>query len=876
MARKLIVEIIGDTRNLQRSFGQASASATKFDRSITHATRGVIAGSGAISHLGRSLAFASGGFIAFAGVTDFLRQSVDAARAAGVAQRQLATQMHAVGESFRDNKAIVQDAQLSLEKFGFTSEDSAKALTVLERGTGSITRSLRLQGVAANLARAKNLDLAAAATTLAKVFGGQETALRRAVPGLSKTAHGMDLIRQAAQKLSGQAAAGTTEVQRFHATLHDTEVIIGNALLPTIDKLLKGFGDWLRRMNETGKLQKDVNSIVQTGTQIFQGLKSVISPLVTAFKTLGTAVGGTKNEIELLVAAFAAFKISKLLSGLGLLAGLEGFGGVAAGAKTATAEVNLLRLALLRLGPLLAITAVIEIVVHRKQLDAALRDVAKLSNLGTPAAPSPLGTPGSFSLLGSGDTRPDTSGNFPGIHFNIPGGPDIAGAAGGGGATINPLTGLPRGVHGAGIAKGPLTAAQQLKLALAAQPDNVALLQQQAEHDRAAIAFAKKLRDRGVITNKKYVAEVAGYASDLASTQAQIASIAASAISAQESAFDSGISRLLDRVQDIPSIKAQIVRLKQIGGLIAARIKSTSDVTRRLQLEDQQLAIFRQIKSDRKALAQAAADAFQVKIDWAQFSVDAAATTKSLADDVQALNAQHALMLKQLALAEKQGKDTLALQQQLLQNRQALKGVQQQQAQNRLDQANAAFFKLAGRTAMGEQRAPATRQLIGNIEAFRKSVQGLTFDTPKFEVTVDKYIDALKAGGKNVSRTIRLMFAEILSGWKDAAKKADVDVTKFSHIDVGKTLARLGLKLSPEELRQLRTQFSVVGPHGSIPSRGSLAFAQGGSGTSSGGANTASTYHIGTVHLHGVQNPDQLESLLEKRARSRAAIRRGT
>jgi hypothetical protein len=59
---------------------------------------------------------------------------------------------------------------------------------------------------------------------------------------------------------------------------------------------------------------------------------------------------------------------------------------------------------------------------------------------------------------------------------------------------------------------------------LAADPTNVRLLQQQAAHDRAALAFAARLRRRGTITNAQYVQYVQGYQSDLLSTLDTIAS----------------------------------------------------------------------------------------------------------------------------------------------------------------------------------------------------------------------------------------------------------------------------------------------------------------------------------------------------------------
>jgi hypothetical protein len=60
---------------------------------------------------------------------------------------------------------------------------------------------------------------------------------------------------------------------------------------------------------------------------------------------------------------------------------------------------------------------------------------------------------------------------------------------------------------------------------LAAEPNNVVLLRQRAAHDRAALAFAEKLRRRGTLEGQKYVDTVTGYFNDLNSTLGTIASL---------------------------------------------------------------------------------------------------------------------------------------------------------------------------------------------------------------------------------------------------------------------------------------------------------------------------------------------------------------
>src|SRR4051812_34975737 len=159
MARKLIVEVVLDSAAYTRQVKKATATTTAFSKNLEKAGRGAAAGSGAFRSMGRSVAFASGGFLAFASGTEFLRESIDAAREAGVAQKSLAAQMRASGESFTANKERVDKAALSWAKFGFDNDEVVQSLTVLERATGSINKSMALQGLTADIARAKNIDL---------------------------------------------------------------------------------------------------------------------------------------------------------------------------------------------------------------------------------------------------------------------------------------------------------------------------------------------------------------------------------------------------------------------------------------------------------------------------------------------------------------------------------------------------------------------------------------------------------------------------------------------------------------------------------------------------------------------------------------------
>jgi hypothetical protein len=289
MAQEMVVRVVGDSSSYERSL-KRSAEATKGFRGELKK----LSESYSIASLGKGFVGGVAGGLAagavFQKLTSFMGDSVKAAQQSAVAQRSLAAQMRASGESFAQNREEIERTALSYAKFGFTDEDVLQSLTVLERGSRSITTAIRLQGVSADLARAKNLTLAQAANVVAKVFGGQESALRRAVPGLSKTAHGMDLITAAGKRLSGQAAANTTESEKFHSALHNTEVLIGTAMLPAINEMLKHYTGWLTKLSQNKKLQADVNQLGTAGVH-------VVDAMATAYSGLSSAIGWASKRL---------------------------------------------------------------------------------------------------------------------------------------------------------------------------------------------------------------------------------------------------------------------------------------------------------------------------------------------------------------------------------------------------------------------------------------------------------------------------------------------------------------------------------------------------------------------------------------------------
>lgn len=95
MARKVSVEIVGDSRQLERAFSRSAKSARQFNHEIGRFGRGAVGGSGIFRSLGRSVAFASGAFLGGAG----LASAVHAAFGEMADAQKVAAQTNAVLKS---------------------------------------------------------------------------------------------------------------------------------------------------------------------------------------------------------------------------------------------------------------------------------------------------------------------------------------------------------------------------------------------------------------------------------------------------------------------------------------------------------------------------------------------------------------------------------------------------------------------------------------------------------------------------------------------------------------------------------------------------------------------------------------------------------
>ncbi len=267
MARKLIVEIIGDASSLERSFSKARRSTNQFERDSNKAFRGVIAGSGAFRGLGRSIAFASGSFLGFASVTAVLKETIDQATQAAATQRQLAATFKATGTPLADYQARIDAATNSLSRLAGIEDDRLKrAFTTAFRSTRNVSQSLRIMAIAADVAAARHIKLEQATIAVTKGVTQNATALKRLGIGIPANVKGFALLTNLQRRFAGQARAGATAMDRLHAAILNTEEILGKALLPAVNQIANALSLWLSKSKNQKRLQDDVTLAIKDTT----------------------------------------------------------------------------------------------------------------------------------------------------------------------------------------------------------------------------------------------------------------------------------------------------------------------------------------------------------------------------------------------------------------------------------------------------------------------------------------------------------------------------------------------------------------------------------------------------------------------------------
>lgn len=357
MARKIAVEIVGDSRSLEKAFARSSKSAKRFQGDVSKTGR---TGRSAFGGLGRMAGFAAGA-IGTAGLVGAARAAFTEMADAQKVTAQTNAVLKSTGKAANVSAKHVDDLANSLLNVSGVDDEIIKSgenvlLTFRDiRNQAGKGNKIFDQATRAtlDLSVALKKDMPSAAILVGKALNDPVkgmTALTRA--GVQFTDQQKETIKSlvesgdkiGAQKIilaeltkefGGSAkAAGDTlpgKLNILKQTLLNLGGSIANILTPQITKLVDKMVAWLSK----SKNQKQVLDTVKAAAD---AVGTAVRLLAGAFTAMNKVTGSAKHTFELLLGLFIAFKALKLVSYIaGMTKAMRGFAGASAAANASGA-----------------------------------------------------------------------------------------------------------------------------------------------------------------------------------------------------------------------------------------------------------------------------------------------------------------------------------------------------------------------------------------------------------------------------------------------------------------------------------------------------------------------------------------------------------
>lgn len=711
MARKLVVEIVGDASSLEKTFRRSSKAANRFGKDMGAVSRGSLAAAVSFRGLGRSIAFASAGFLGGFGLAAAVRAAFEEMSNAQKVSAQTAAVLKSTGSVAGVTAGHVEDLAQSLLNLSGVDDEVIKGAENLlltftnVRNVAGKNNDIFDQATRAalDLSVAMGEDLQSATVRVGKALQDPVrgiTALRRV--GVAFTDAQQKQIKAlvqsgrvlAAQKIilrelrtefaGSAAAAGDTlagKLSKLQQVATNLAGAIAGLLAPSIERVVDRANKWLENTENQRRVMDTVRQVSQALADVFNALKG-------AFEGLNSVTGSTKRSLELLLVAFIAFKTAKILSTFTGIAKQIGLIGI--NAKNAA-------------GPASALAG-------------------ELGGPHGPATPSGASNAGRFA----------------------------------------------RNIGKVGVALS------------------------------AAVAGAKGLQ------------ELIGQAPLLISPRGAAGGV--------RSPVADALEKILVGGPPGPARPPAGIRGPVTRAAVAARAPGQPPEETAAQIRE------------RTARLRQAREAFRQEVqERAQLAVDRTALTKTVADDLAALNNLNALLKRRIA----GGHGTVALEREQLQVQLQINELLKQQAEARKERRDTRQFRILGLGPGGEALVPGVQNLKRQLASVTDAIQGSFLDTRKTRGVLARIRQVLKAGIGNVSKDVRREIERMLADIRAQLKDTSVDVTKFQ--------------------ARARGQFTAAGLH------------PGGGVTIQGG-----------LHLHGVQSVQDMENALAKRRKQRARQRRST
>jgi hypothetical protein len=294
MLPPVFVELKANIREFQMAMGEARKEITLLERhSATNFEKMAAVGRGALLGLG-AVAVGVGGL------------SLKMAGEFEKAHSRLEQSLKNVGTTFDAQKTQIDKADAAMEKFGFTNANTQDALAYLTTALKSPQKAFADLGLAADLAKFKNVDLASAALAVARAQEGNLRPLKQLGIDLAVTSG-------SAKSVAAAQANVATQTQKLTTFLH-----AHNNATSTASKYHLTYQQMVDKLTVSQKKLKDAQS---AGTDIMIGLsKAIHGQAQLASETFDGKLEHLKAQTEDVGKSIGLYLIPKIEALVGAIA----------------------------------------------------------------------------------------------------------------------------------------------------------------------------------------------------------------------------------------------------------------------------------------------------------------------------------------------------------------------------------------------------------------------------------------------------------------------------------------------------------------------------------------------------------------------------
>jgi hypothetical protein len=325
---RLVVEVVGDVSALEKSFARASRDSSKFGRDMERSGRSARTATVGFVGLGRALAPTAAALLGAGGLIVGLKQSVDAASNLNEQTAKTEVVFGRAAKGVEDWSKTTSSAMgLASDQALATASSFGALLTPIGiTGQAAAAQSVKLTKLGADLASFYNTSVSDALDAIKSGLVGEVEPLRRYGVLLSETRVQQEALVEtgkthassltASEKLLARQAliyrdtakaqgdftrtsgGFANQTRILGANLRQFEIILGQALIPTLTDLITKTNEWLSKSENQKRIQDDVTEAADKGAKTVKFLSDAYG---VGSKLLGPWVKGNIEAQKALI-----------------------------------------------------------------------------------------------------------------------------------------------------------------------------------------------------------------------------------------------------------------------------------------------------------------------------------------------------------------------------------------------------------------------------------------------------------------------------------------------------------------------------------------------------------------------------------------------